>query len=71
MRIRDLLRLNRVSLGRECPECGERASHEDNGARGSERAYCCTCCGTQWDVEFYRAKLEAELDGRSLAEVCS
>lgn len=35
----------------ECPECGHKGPHDDNGRTGSQRSYCCCNCGTHFDEE--------------------
>lgn len=35
----------------ECPECGDKGPHEDNGESGSRLAYCCRSCGMHFDAE--------------------
>ena len=33
-----------------CPECDDRGPHDDNGAKESERAFCCKGCGLHFDA---------------------
>jgi DNA-directed RNA polymerase subunit RPC12/RpoP len=33
----------------ECPECGHKGPHDDNGRTGDELSYCCCSCGTHFD----------------------
>lgn len=43
---------NAVVEGRvECPECGDTGPHDDNGAVGHERGFCCSGCGCYFDAE--------------------
>ena len=36
----------------ECPDCGNKGPHDDNGAiRRSELSWCCRACGTHFDAE--------------------
>jgi transposase-like protein len=34
----------------ECPDCGHKGPHEDNGARGSELTYLCVSCHSQFEA---------------------
>lgn len=42
---RDFLE-NRV----ECPACGSKGPHDDNGCTGEDLSYCCTECGEHFDA---------------------
>jgi DNA-directed RNA polymerase subunit RPC12/RpoP len=48
-----ILAKNAAYNGRECPECGERDRHHDNGHHGDARAYVCTACHAQWDADSF------------------
>jgi len=57
MTMTEILRINTIATGRECPACGERGGCEDNGKSGVHLTYLCTKCGEQWDAEEWFAKL--------------
>jgi len=35
----------------ECPECGHKGPHDDNGQTGVHLSYCCCNCGAHFDSE--------------------
>lgn len=35
----------------ECPECGDKGPHEDNGCTGIHLNYCCQKCGAHFGPE--------------------
>lgn len=59
MRTKEILRINQIANGRECPGCGEyeRFGHNDNGERGDALSFCCESCGEHWDAAVWFAKL--------------
>lgn len=63
LKTRDILRINHVANGTECPECGERGSRDWNGERGELCSYSCQDCGVCWDAAFWFAKLSEDEQG--------
>jgi len=55
----ELIRYQRITAGKECPECGMRAEHDDNGTTArSLRSYCCGACGVHWDADAWDERIE-------------
>lgn len=43
-------RVRAATEGREpCPDCGDEGPHDDNGARGADRALACSACGMHFE----------------------